>query len=78
MFPSCYRHDKNRRRNEQKCRGISATAPVLIMKYDGRTLGQLEQLATELLYRLANGGARPLVYAGQGNEQLAKGLSRCG
>ena len=43
-----------------------------------RSLGQLEQLATELLYRLANDGARPLVYAGQGNEQLAKGLSRCG
>jgi hypothetical protein len=33
MFPSCYHHEKNRMRNEQKCRGISAIDPVLIMKY---------------------------------------------
>jgi hypothetical protein len=26
--PSFYRHDKNRRQHEQKCRGISATAPA--------------------------------------------------
>eukprot|EP01047_Picozoa_sp_COSAG01_P059214 COSAG01_NODE_7080_length_3362_cov_2.022372_5_plen_66_part_00 len=33
MFPSLSHHDQNRRRNQQKCRGISATATVLIMKY---------------------------------------------
>jgi hypothetical protein len=31
--PQLMFHDKNRRFNQQKCRGISATASVLIMRY---------------------------------------------
>eukprot|EP01047_Picozoa_sp_COSAG01_P029541 COSAG01_NODE_2029_length_8590_cov_5.719501_5_plen_98_part_00 len=37
-FPYCNHRDKNRRRNGQKCMGISATALVLIMKYHHRGL----------------------------------------
>eukprot|EP01047_Picozoa_sp_COSAG01_P020065 COSAG01_NODE_1134_length_11558_cov_8.381360_9_plen_231_part_00 len=33
IVPSVYHHAKNRRRNEHKYRGVSATASVLIMKY---------------------------------------------
>jgi hypothetical protein len=35
MFLYSDHHDKNRIRNEQNCRVISAAAPVLIMKYRG-------------------------------------------
>ena len=34
-FPYLYHHDKIRRRNGQKCMGISVTALVLMMKYPG-------------------------------------------
>eukprot|EP01047_Picozoa_sp_COSAG01_P029539 COSAG01_NODE_2029_length_8590_cov_5.719501_3_plen_95_part_00 len=37
-IPSFDHHDKNRRINQQKCRGISATDPVLIVRYQDETV----------------------------------------
>jgi hypothetical protein len=77
MFPSFYHHDKNRRRNEQKCRGISAMMNVAVVwqaEAENRDL-QATVASTRLQLENANAEVGGALFSSRVGSCCARGAS---